>query len=85
MKKSRFIETQVVSIINQHEYGVKTFEICIKNRIDEQISSTPIETNLQGVILLAFNGTGMSDYNGVNITGIVGPTNPIYTPLATRI
>ena len=37
MKKSRFSETQVVSILNQHENGKKVSEICRENGIAEQI------------------------------------------------
>ena len=36
MKKSRFTETQIVSIINQHESGVKVAEICREHGISEQ-------------------------------------------------
>ena len=36
MKKSRFTETQIVSILNKHENGTKASELCREHGISEQ-------------------------------------------------
>lgn len=36
MKKSRFTETQIIAIINQHESGAKVSDICREQGISEQ-------------------------------------------------
>lgn len=36
MKKSRFTESQIVAIINQHESGVKVADLCREHGISEQ-------------------------------------------------
>ncbi|MBL7925023.1 MAG: transposase, partial [Bacteroidia bacterium] len=36
MKKSRFTETQIVTILRKHEAGVKVADICREHGISEQ-------------------------------------------------
>jgi putative transposase len=36
MKKSRFTETQIVSILKKHEAGIKTSDLCREHGISEQ-------------------------------------------------